>query len=283
MTKQVLADTEIIRYEETNLTALAQTPCHFKCGIYLVCVKGKAIISTGIQQYVFDEQTELIFLTGSLLQLLEASNDFQVRMLMFPKDVFLNAMLPIDTPYFNYTHEHPYYHHTNDERSQKTWRELILWMDMAQILFYEPMPQFRSQQEHNFLQSMLMWLFNTIPEKLAVNTPYSRTQLLCHRFMQLIREYGTQEHQVAFYASKLCISPRYLHKITVSHLNGKKPKQLIDEQLVAEIKVLLNEHYLSVTEIAEQLNFLDQSYLTRFFKNNTGLSPKEYRAKHATR
>ena len=45
-----------------------------------------------------------------------------------------------------------------------------------------------------------MWLFNTIPEKLAVSKQYSRTQLLCHRFMQLIREYSMHEHQVAFYA-----------------------------------------------------------------------------------
>lgn len=96
--------------------------------------------------------------------------------------------------------------------------------------------------------------------------------------MQLIREYSMHEHQVAFYAEKLCISSRYLHKITVRHLDGKKPKQLIDEQLVAEIKVLLNEPRLSITEIAEQLHFPDQSYLTHFFKKNTGISPKEFRA-----
>ena len=42
---------------------------------------------------------------------------------MFPQEVFLKAVLPIDTPYYNYTHEHPCYHHTEDERSQKTWKE----------------------------------------------------------------------------------------------------------------------------------------------------------------
>ena len=40
---------------------------------------------------------------------------------------------------------------------------------------------------------------------------------------------------------------------------------------------LLNEPCLSVTEIAELLNFADQSYLSRFFKKNTGISPKEFR------
>lgn len=273
------SDTSTIRYEETDLSFLMQHPCRFKCGIYLICMHGKSIISTGVQQYAFEEQTELIFLTGSLIQVIQASADFKVRILLFPKDVFLKAILPVDTPYFNYTHEHPCYRHTEDERSQKTWREVVLWMDMAQMLFSDNTSQFRQQQEHNYLQSMLMWLFNTIPEKLAANNnQYSRKQILCHQFMQLIREHSTCEHQVPFYAEKLCITPRYLYEITTRYMNGKTPKELIDEQLIAEIKVLLNEPYLSVTEIAEQLNFADQSYLSRFFKKNTELSPKEFRS-----
>ena len=235
-------DTSSIRYEETDLSYLKQRPYRFKCGIYLICTQGQSIISTGVQQYTFNEQTELIFLTGSLIQVIQASADFNVRMLLFPKDIFLKAILPIDTPYFNYTHEHPHYHHTADERSQKTWREIVLWMDIAQMLFKDNTLQFRKQQEFNFLQSLLMWLFNTIPEKLAANKQYSRKQMLCHQFM-----------------------------------HGKTPKQLIDEQLIAEAKVLLNEPQLSVTEIAEQLHFADQSYLSRFFKKNTGISPKEFR------
>lgn len=273
------SDTSGIRYEETSLDFLHSAPCHFQCGIYAICVRGEAVVTTGVQQYRFVRQTELIFLTGTLLHVLEASDDFRVRLLMFPKEVFLKAMLPIDTPYFNYTHEHPCYRHTEDERSQKTWREINLWMDMAEMLFTDNASPFRQQQEFDYLQGMLMWLFNTIQEKLALKNQYSRKQVLCHRFMQLVREFGRQEHQVAFYAEKLCISPRYLHQITNQYMQGRSPKELIDEQLTAEIEVLLNQPELSVSEIAERLHFADQSYLTRFFKKNTGKSPKEFRLK----
>lgn len=92
------SDTSTIRYEETDLSCLIQHPCRFKCGVYLICTQGNSIISSGVQQYVFDVQTELIFLTGSLIQLIQASADFKVRMLLFPKDVFLKAILPVDTP-----------------------------------------------------------------------------------------------------------------------------------------------------------------------------------------
>lgn len=279
MYQQLPLDITSVQYVETDLSGLRHIPCHFKYGLYLICVQGRGTVSTGVQQFDFEEQTELILLTGGLLQVPVASVDFRVRAVVFPQDVFLKAILPIDTPYFNYTHEHPCYHHTSDERSQKTWREVVLWMDMAQMLFDSNDSQFRQLQEHNYLQGMLMWLFDTIPEKQTMNTgAYTRKQVLCHQFMQLIREHSISEHQVPFYAEKLCITPRYLHEITTCHLDGKTPKQLIDEQLLAETKVLLNEPGLSIAEIAERLHFADQSCLSRFFRKNAGISPKAFRS-----
>lgn len=66
------------------------------------------------------------------------------------------------------------------------------------MLFCGNVSPFRQQQEYNFLQGLLMWLFNTIQEKLSVAKQYSRKQAICHRFMQLVRDHGAQEHQVAF-------------------------------------------------------------------------------------
>lgn len=96
MTEHLTSDVADITYIESNLTALCQKPLHFKCGFYLICTQGRALVSTGVQQYALEEQTELIFLTGSLLQLVEASADLKTRILLFPQAVFLKAVLPID-------------------------------------------------------------------------------------------------------------------------------------------------------------------------------------------
>lgn len=55
MYEQISPDTSHIRYEETDLSYLKLRPYRFKCGIYLICIQGKSIISTGVQQYAFDE------------------------------------------------------------------------------------------------------------------------------------------------------------------------------------------------------------------------------------
>lgn len=272
------ADTPVMKYEETNLESLTPYPFRFACGIQLLCICGRSIISTGVEQYDFGETSELIFLAGSLIQVINPSPDFKVRMLLFPKDIFLKASLPIDTSYFNYLSEVPYFNHAANDASLASWRRVNQWMDMAELLFTHPAKHFREQLEQNFLQSLFMWVFNSIPQKyLSIHNKYSRKQMLYHRFMFLIREHSTQEHQIGYYANQLCITPRYLNEAVLLYSNGRTPKQLIDEQLTAELKVKLSNPSLSVTEIAQLFNFQEPANMSRFFKKNTGLSPKEFR------
>lgn len=268
-----------MQYAESDLTSLTHYPFRFVCGIQLLCVSGRSIISTGVEQYDFCETSELIFLAGSLIQVINPSPDFKVRMLLFPKEIFLKASLPIDTSYFNYITEVPYFNHAANDANLTSWRRVNQWMDMAELLFTHPAKHFREQLEQNFLQSLFMWVFNSIPQKyLSIHNKYSRKQMLYHRFMFLIREHSTQEHQIGYYANQLCVTPRYLNEAVISYSNGRTPKQLIDEQLTAELKVQLSNPSLSVTEIAQLLNFQEPANMSRFFKKNTGMSPKEFRS-----
>lgn len=274
-----LSSLRTIRYEESDLDFLVASPLHFDCGIQIICVRGEGIISTGAQQFHLHETTELIFWRGSIMQLIGASADFRVRMLLYPSRLFLQAAVPLDTAYFDYMKEFPLFDH-GKTGSLQSWKNVNLWMDMGQMLFSLPPSAFTEQLGLNFMQSMFMWIFTSIPETyVSVARSYTRKQLLFHRFMHLIHEHAAQEHQVTFYAGKLCITPRYLNEITVSATNGKTPKDLIDEQLTAEIKVQLNNPDLSIAEIAANCRFPDSSYLSRFFRKHTGISPREFRNK----
>lgn len=263
-----------IHYDEGNLDFLRPSPLHFNCGVQILCTRGACILSTGAQQFHLREMSELIFWGGSIMQLMEASDNFHVRLLLYPKKIFLQAAISLDTTYFNYMREFPQYDH-----GEESWKNVNLWIDMAQLLFSRPSPAFRERLELNFLQSMLMWIFSSIPDTYVSKAEsYTRKQLLFHKFMHLIHEHAAQMHQVSFYAEQLCISPRYLNEITLSFFNGKTPKALIVEQLTAELKVLLNNPALSIAEIASLCHFPDSSYLSRFFKKNTGIAPKAFRA-----
>lgn len=277
------SDIARIIYKESNLDFLQRRPLYFNCSIQMICISGEGIISTGAQQYHLKPMSELIFWNGSLLQLINPTDHFAVRLILYPQRIFLQAAIPLDHTYFRYMKEFPLYDHSQNRNHPQNWNDINTWMDLAKMLFTKEIQPFRERMEQNYLQSMLMWIFSSIPyADISPEQSFTRKQLLFHKFMHLIHEYASQEHQTSFYAEKLCISPRYLHEITTAYSNGKTPKSIIDEQLTAEVKASLNNPNLSVAEIAEMYRFPDPSYLSRFFKKNTGMTPKEYRNKENT-
>lgn len=102
--------------------------------------------------------------------------------------------------------------------------------------------------------------------------------IVVKRFFQLVEENYGQNLSVAEYADIMAITPNHLTQ-TVNQLTGKTSSQIIRSKQILEIKRLLVHTNLSVTEIATRLNFPDQSYFTKFFKRETGVSPLQYRVK----
>lgn len=117
-------------------------------------------------------------------------------------------------------------------------------------------------------------LFKTDENKLTKG----KGHIVVKKFFQLIEEHYQQNLTVTEYADVLAITPNHLTQ-TVNQLTGKTSSQIIKSKQILEIKRLLVHTNLSVTEIANRLNFPDQSYFTKFFKRETGISPLQYRTR----
>jgi AraC-like DNA-binding protein len=99
---------------------------------------------------------------------------------------------------------------------------------------------------------------------------------LTNRFIELLHKNINTKQQVSSYASMLNISPNHLNK-TIKLITQKSPSVWIRETLINEAKVLLFQTDLSIQEIASELGFDDQSYFTRLFKKQEGITPIAYR------
>ncbi|VAW13389.1 Transcriptional regulator, AraC family [hydrothermal vent metagenome] len=102
--------------------------------------------------------------------------------------------------------------------------------------------------------------------------------IMVKKFFQLVEENYHKKLSVNEYADRLAVTPNHLTQ-TVNQLTGKTSSQIIRAKQVLEIKRLLVHTNLSVTEIANLLNFPDQSYFAKFFKRETGIAPLQYRVK----
>lgn len=97
-------------------------------------------------------------------------------------------------------------------------------------------------------------------------------------FQALVEEHFSDAKSVNFYAERLNLSPDTFSKKIKKQL-GKLPSTLIQERVVLESKKLLHLTYLSIKEVALELNFDDEHYFSRYFKKNVGVSPSEFRTR----
>lgn len=96
------------------------------------------------------------------------------------------------------------------------------------------------------------------------------------RFTRLVDKDFKSYHDTKHYAGKLCITPNYLNEVVQKSM-GISPKCYIQNKIIQEAKVLLAYSGLSVSEVAEQLNFENSSYFIRLFRKHTQLTPLQYR------
>ena len=95
-------------------------------------------------------------------------------------------------------------------------------------------------------------------------------------FLDLLFVHFRCERSVAFYASKMCITSKYL-TVVVKAVSGKTPSEWIREETVKEIERMLCHTQKSIKEIASELNFSNISFFGKYFKAYKGISPKHYR------
>jgi AraC-like DNA-binding protein len=77
-------------------------------------------------------------------------------------------------------------------------------------------------------------------------------------------------------AEQLLLTPNHLSAV-VRQQSGQTVMQWLNERTILQAKVLLKHSEMSNSEIAFQLGFNEATLFSRFFRRETGMSPKEYR------
>lgn len=103
----------------------------------------------------------------------------------------------------------------------------------------------------------------------------SRHEELFRRFITLVNEYCKTQRTTAFYADRLCLSPRYLSTV-IRDISGRTVMEWVNQAVILEAKVMLKHTDLLTYQIADKLHFPNPSFFSKFFKRMTGMTPQEY-------
>ncbi len=130
----------------------------------------------------------------------------------------------------------------------------------------------------DMLCARLIELFITVARNTSVKQKQVpiQNQLILFNFRKLLNSYYAEKRLPKEYAEMLYITPNHLNALC-NDLLGISAGELIRDRVLLEAKRLLVNVDISISEIAYQLNFADNSYFSKFFKKYVGVSPEDFR------
>ena len=231
--------------------------------------QGEAHITVNLQEKTFRAGMMVLLTPGSIVTDLHFSPDFDMRGLAlfasypmpFPADrlpgIFNGEVRDFQCP--------------ADEQQLDVTHRL---MDLIWLMVTSSDSPDRATL--NSLIAALMNHYDSVYHACERIPSYSREQTIYDRFIYLVSRYAKQEHHLAFYADKMCLTERYLGSV-VRQVSGLTAKQWIDKSLIACLQAELRHSDKTLAQLADEINFPNTSFLCKYFKRLTTLSPLAYR------
>ncbi len=238
---------------------LSTQPYRLQEGRVVIVKRGRANYSFNLVEYEFEAGDVVVFMADTLVEKQGHTSDFEVDCISFD---YKSPSLPTFGEGFISLR-------LNDESRDVVSRHFNLMWQMAHL---QPFPE---ENLRMLLNSILLYIKDQ-PCHLSSMRPLSHREETLKQFVNLVSQHAAKERNVPFYASKLCLAPHYLSTL-VKQVSGRTVMEWINEVAVKEIKVWLAYSDENTAQIAYRLNFPSPSALSKFFKRETGMTPREYR------
>ena len=137
--------------------------------------------------------------------------------------------------------------------------------------------QFYNEMMGSLCLTMMYDIFEAHARRDASAPHTDRTAYIVKQLMALLATgISRRERDVSYYAGQLNVSAKYLSS-TVKRVTGHSITSYIDRHTVPILKDFLDDERLSLTQIADLMNFTSLSYFSRYCTKHLGQSPSEYR------
>lgn len=107
--------------------------------------------------------------------------------------------------------------------------------------------------------------------------PAGRAEALFRQFVLLLNEDGGRHRTIAYYADKICVTPKHLSKV-LRQKTGVRPLAYIHRHAIQQIKLDLKLTDIPIAQLADKYAFGNASFFSQYVKAHLGMTPQAYRA-----
>lgn len=274
-------DFYISEIESGEARPLLEEPCRFNGYMATFCLSGSICVEVDLKQYRISENTVLVTIPGNIVRVSkEEAGDGGHFITMAVSQNFISSFR-LDLSHLlkeslDILHNPCFSIRPHEREVLDRYFELISTLIAAN-------PKDLKEILRNIVSSALYYAGSVWSVRLG-ETPRidaktegsPRAKLIFESFIRLVMEYHTQERGMAFYADRLCLSPKYLSRL-IRDVSGKSGPDWIDSFVILEAKNMLKNSEMPVKQIVYRLHFSNSSVFYKYFKAHTGLTPSAYR------
>lgn len=268
----------IVRFD----SSVAQPDHSMHFGFYALFLKKTTgcKINYGKTSYDFDDETVVSFGPGQTvgIQRIEDGPAPEAIGLLFHPD-FLNR-----TPLASTIRQYSFFSYASNEALHLSAEERLIIQDYMGKIARElehPIDKFSKRLIISNIEVMLNYCMRFYERQFITREELNNSTM--SRFEQLLDDYldsglgiSLGIPTVRYFADKVCLSPNYFGDLVKSE-TGKTAQEYIRLKMTSLAKNALLDPALNTKIIAERLGFQYPQHFIRFFKKQTGLTPREYR------
>ena len=245
--------------------------------IFMLCNKNRVTFHQGNVHYTADSGDFVVWLSTKPCDRIDYSDQTDADVLLV-SDYFLDLYRPnqvSDARGYEYQTINPILYST---RSSLAREKTILEDDFKNILRHSYTFQgYLGEQIAGTLLRVFLYDLWTYFSQLTMKYQDERLPSLHFARFLLEARYNCSKHRdVAWYANKVGVTPKYLTEVSKDATN-RPAGDWIDEYAAIILRKELSAENLSLTDLAKEMNVSSVPAFTRYVKRVLGCSPSEFR------
>lgn len=267
-------DDDLLLFPEFGDVPTPDAPKRMRCLLVGLCLRGEARYTVDTEERLVKANDVIIISEGQVVNNSHLSDDLSGIAIMMSENFFNEVMQGVHdiSSLFLFSRSHPVFGLRADEVDN-----LITYFKMIQAKVETLNHNFRRDVVRSLMAAMIYDISHVMYDvQQGGARKQTRAESIFTEFIRLVEQNFRTERRVSWYGEQLCITPKYLSE-TVKAISKRTPNEWIDKYVTLELRVQLKNTSKSIKEIAEDLNFPNQSFLGKYFKEHVGVSPSKYR------
>ena len=249
-------------------------------GMVIYCRQGTIQIAIDGRQYRLEQGQRLSYQGGSLIEECLASSDADLVLMGLSWEL-IGATEVLNTVVWSivdYVRRSPIYTLSEELTALST-----IYHQQIYKLCHSPNPLFRDELLHIHIQALLYAFIREVSEEIRQATPQdlTRASQQARLFFDLLAMRRGRIRSVSEIATLMNLTPKHLSRI-IKEQTGETPIHFIHQYMMRAITQELRYSTKTAKEIACQQGFSSLAFFGKFVKQQTGLTPTEYRKKLQT-